>query len=216
METINVSRAERHRHHHPRPAGEEERDERRDVGRAARDVPRDRRQRRRPGGGHHRGERRVLLGRRPHRLAAAAPTHQLAAMRHVGDVAWRCTACPSPSSPRCAVSPWAPGCNLALGCDLVVAGDTARFSQIFARRGLSASTSAARGCCPAGSGLHQAKELAFFADIIDAAEAERIGLVNRVVRRRRARRVRRRLGRAAGRRPAHRARPDQADARTTR
>src|SRR4051812_41859464 len=29
------------------------------------------------------------------------------------------------------------GCTLALGCDLVVAADTARFSEIFARRGMS-------------------------------------------------------------------------------
>src|SRR4051794_29762133 len=29
------------------------------------------------------------------------------------------------------------GCNLALGCDLIVASDQARFSEIFARRGLS-------------------------------------------------------------------------------
>ena len=38
----------------------------------------------------------VLLGRRPHRASAATP-HDLASMRHVGDVASRCTACPQPT-----------------------------------------------------------------------------------------------------------------------
>ena len=72
------------------------------------------------------------------------------------------------------------GMNMALLCDLVVAGDTARFSEIFARRGLTIDFGGS-WVLPRRIGLHRAKELALFADIIDAAEADRIGLVNRVV-----------------------------------
>jgi 2-(1,2-epoxy-1,2-dihydrophenyl)acetyl-CoA isomerase len=72
------------------------------------------------------------------------------------------------------------GMNLALGCDLVVAGESARFSEIFARRGLSLDFG---GSCllPRLVGMHKAKELALFGDILSARDAERIGLVNRVV-----------------------------------
>ena len=69
---------------------------------------------------------------------------------------------------------------MALLCDLLVAGDTARFSEIFARRGLTIDFGGSF-VLPRRVGLHRAKELTLFADIIDAAEAERIGLVNRVV-----------------------------------
>jgi 2-(1,2-epoxy-1,2-dihydrophenyl)acetyl-CoA isomerase len=72
------------------------------------------------------------------------------------------------------------GCNLALGCDLVVASDRARFSEIFAKRGLSIDFGGS-WLLPRRIGLHKAKELALLADIIDADEADRIGLVNRVV-----------------------------------
>jgi 2-(1,2-epoxy-1,2-dihydrophenyl)acetyl-CoA isomerase len=73
------------------------------------------------------------------------------------------------------------GCNLALGCDLVVASDRARFSEIFARRGLSVDFGGS-WILPRLVGLHRAKELVFLAEVIDAAEAERVGIVNRVVR----------------------------------
>ena len=72
------------------------------------------------------------------------------------------------------------GCNLALGCDLVVASAEARFSEIFAKRGLSVDFGGT-WLLPRLVGVHKAKELAFFADVISADEAERLGIVNRVV-----------------------------------
>ena len=109
-----------------------------------------------------------------------SPRHQLAAMRHVGDVALALHKLPQPTIAKVRGVSVGAGCNLALGCDLVVAGDTARFSQIFARRGLSLDFGGS-WILPRRVGMHKAKELAFFADIIDAGEAERIGLVNRVL-----------------------------------
>jgi enoyl-CoA hydratase/carnithine racemase len=72
------------------------------------------------------------------------------------------------------------GLNLALGCDLVIASDVARFSAIFLQRGLSIDYGGS-WLLPRLIGVHKAKELAFLAEVIDAAEAERIGIVNRIV-----------------------------------
>ena len=72
------------------------------------------------------------------------------------------------------------GTNLALCCDLVVASERAKFGELFNKIGL----------VPDGGGtwllsrlvgLARAKELIFTGEVFDAAEAARIGLVNRVV-----------------------------------
>ncbi len=72
------------------------------------------------------------------------------------------------------------GANLALGCDLVVASDEARFSEIFARRGLSVDFGGS-WLLPRFVGLHKAKELALLAEVISADEARELGIVNKVV-----------------------------------
>ena len=106
--------------------------------------------------------------------------HQLASMRHVGDVALALHRLPIPTIAKVRGVAVGAGCNIAIGCDLVVASENARFSEIFARRGLSIDFGGS-WVLPRIVGMHRAKELALFADIIDAAEAERIGLVNRVL-----------------------------------
>lgn len=72
------------------------------------------------------------------------------------------------------------GAQLALACDLVVMADTAKFIEVFVRRGIMPD---AGGCylLPRLVGLHRAKELMFLGEDCSAAEADRIGLVNRVV-----------------------------------
>ncbi len=72
------------------------------------------------------------------------------------------------------------GAHMAFAADLVIAAETARFIEVFVRRGL----------VPDGGGAYlltrlvgpqRAKELMFFGDAVSAAEAKELGLVNKVV-----------------------------------
>ncbi|MER7677524.1 enoyl-CoA hydratase-related protein [Streptomyces sp. NPDC096934] len=72
------------------------------------------------------------------------------------------------------------GVHLALACDLVVAAEPARFIEAFVRRGLVPDGGGAY-LLPRLVGPQRAKELMFFGDALTAGDAERLGLVNRVV-----------------------------------
>ena len=72
------------------------------------------------------------------------------------------------------------GMEIALACDLIVASETARFSQIFRRIGL-APDGGAIWFLTRRIGMAKAKELVFTARFVEAAEALTLGLVNEVV-----------------------------------
>jgi len=72
------------------------------------------------------------------------------------------------------------GCELTLCCDLVLAAETARFGQPEINLGLIPGAGGTQRL-PRLVGLHRAKEIDFLGEMIDAQEAYRIGLANRVV-----------------------------------
>jgi 2-(1,2-epoxy-1,2-dihydrophenyl)acetyl-CoA isomerase len=72
------------------------------------------------------------------------------------------------------------GAHLAFASDLVIASETARFIEVFVRRGIAPDGGGAY-LLPRMIGMQKAKELVLFGDDTPALEAERLGLVNRVV-----------------------------------
>ena len=128
-----------------------------------------------------------LSGRGGNAAAAAGASagaqnqvHHLAAMRRVNDACIALQRLPQPTIAKVRGVAVGAGCNLALGCDLVVASSTARFSEIFARRGLSLDFGGS-WLLPRRIGMHRAKELALLAEIIGANDALEMGLINRVL-----------------------------------
>ncbi|TMK54322.1 MAG: enoyl-CoA hydratase [Actinobacteria bacterium] len=113
------------------------------------------------------------------RIADGAGT-ALRLMRTVGRCALRLHELPQPTIAAVNGAAVGAGCNLALGCDLIIAADTARFIEIFPKRGLSLDNGGS-WLLPRLIGLHKAKEIAYLGDPVSGEEAARIGLVNAVV-----------------------------------
>ena len=88
--------------------------------------------------------------------------------------------CPSRRSLASMGSRRGPDSTWRSRCDFVLASDRSRFSEIFARQGLNIDFGGSF-LLPRIVGMQRAKELVLLADVIDAARALEMGLVNRVV-----------------------------------
>jgi enoyl-CoA hydratase/carnithine racemase len=74
------------------------------------------------------------------------------------------------------------GACIALASDLRIASETARIAFLFVKVGLAGTDMAASYLLPRIVGLSKATEMLYTGDFVNAVEAERIGLYNRVVR----------------------------------
>ncbi len=72
------------------------------------------------------------------------------------------------------------GCNIALACDLVVAGESARFNQAFIKIGLSPDCGGTF-ILPRLVGWRRATELLMTGEVVNAQRALEIGMINLVV-----------------------------------
>jgi 2-(1,2-epoxy-1,2-dihydrophenyl)acetyl-CoA isomerase len=101
-------------------------------------------------------------------------------LRDMQEVSWLLYSCPKVTI--AAVNGFAMGAGLgiALSCDLRIASSAAKFGTAYAKVGYGGDFGTT-WLLTHYAGAPKAKELFFLADPIDAAEAHRIGLVNRVV-----------------------------------
>jgi enoyl-CoA hydratase/carnithine racemase len=106
--------------------------------------------------------------------------NQLAGMRVLGDAVVAVHGCPVPTVARVDGVAVGAGFGLSLACDLTVCSDRARFSAIFAKRGISLDFGTS-WLLRQRIGVHRAKQLALTAEMVPAPRALELGFVNAVV-----------------------------------
>jgi len=72
------------------------------------------------------------------------------------------------------------GCELAMSCDIIIAAENARFGQPEVNLGIIPGSGGTQRLTHV-LGKHRAMELVLTGDMLSASDAERLGLVNRVV-----------------------------------
>jgi enoyl-CoA hydratase/carnithine racemase len=108
------------------------------------------------------------------------PTNMIHGMRVLGEAVLAIHSCPIPVVAKVDGLCVGAGLGLALAADLTWCADSARFSAIFAKRGLSLDFGTS-WLLRQRIGVHRAKELTFTAKILSGTEAHALGLVNAVV-----------------------------------
>ena len=101
-------------------------------------------------------------------------------MRVLSDVVLAVHECPIPVIAKVDGVCVGAGLGLALAADITWCSDRARFSVIYAKRGLSLDFGTS-WLLRQRIGVHKAKELAFTAEMMSASRALEVGLVNAVV-----------------------------------
>jgi len=112
--------------------------------------------------------------------SASTLEQKIDGLREMQDISWLLYS--SPKVTIASVNGFAMGAGLgiALACDLRIASSAAKFGTAYAKVGFGGDFGTT-WLLTHYAGAPKAKELFFLADPIDAAEAHRIGLVNRVV-----------------------------------
>ncbi|MEX0838651.1 MAG: enoyl-CoA hydratase/isomerase family protein [Parvibaculum sp.] len=118
---------------------------------------------------------------RPDTGASGSPQAGLVSQRRISEIVMRMRRCPQPiislvHGPACGG-----GFALALASDIRIAGASARMNAAFIRIGLSACDIGVSYFLPRLVGVSVASELMMTGRFIDAARAERVGLVSEVV-----------------------------------